>query len=80
MRENGTTMRIKNSEEFGATVRAFRKARGITQQQLADICGCSIMFISNLERGKQTAELGLALHVLSTLSVNLEAYDRRGAL
>lgn len=70
-------MKIIDATDFGATVRALRKKRGLTQQELADYCGCSIMFVSNLERGKPTAELGLALRVVNTLSANVEIVDRR---
>ena len=35
------------------------------------------MYISNLERGKETAELGIALRVLATLNVDIKVYDRR---
>lgn len=68
---------IYDAADFGNVVRTFRKLRGYTQQELADYSGCSIMYISNLERGKETAELGIALRVLATLSVDLKVYDRR---
>ena len=51
-------MRIYDAADFGCAVRTFRKAKGYTQQQIADLSGCSLMFVSNLERGKETAELG----------------------
>jgi DNA-binding XRE family transcriptional regulator len=70
-------MSIGSAAEFGSTVRALRRQRGWTQQQLADLCGCSIMYVSNLERGKETAELGLALRVLNRLSYDPMAVDRR---
>jgi transcriptional regulator with XRE-family HTH domain len=66
-------MPIGSAADFGSTVRALRKQRGWTQRQLADLCGCSIMYVSNLERGKETAELGLALRILNRLS-----YDPHG--
>ena len=70
-------MDIFNAADFGNAVRTYRKRRGFTQQELADFSGCSLMYISNLERGKETAELGIALRVLATLSVDLKAFDRR---
>ena len=71
-------MRIYNPKDFGAAVRSFRKEKGFTQQQLADYSGCSLMFVSNLERGKETVELGKALAVLATLGVDLRATSRNG--
>ena len=37
------------------------------------------MFVSNLERGKETAELGKALAVLATIGVDVRADARGGA-
>lgn len=72
-------MRIYDAADFGRAVRAFRKAKGYTQQQIADLSGCSLMFVSNLERGKETAELGKALAVLATIGVDIHADARDGA-
>lgn len=69
-------MRIYDAIDFGKAVRAFRLEKGYTQQQLADFAGCSLMFVSNLERGKETAELGKALILLATLGVDLSANTR----
>ena len=66
-------MRIYDAADFGRAVRTFRKAKGYTQQQIADLSGCSLMFVSNLERGKETAELGKALAVLATIGVDVRA-------
>ena len=49
-------MKIYDAADFGRAVRTFRKAKGYTQQQIADLSGCSLMFVSNLERGKETAD------------------------
>lgn len=70
---------IANSADFGRAMRFSRKARGLSQRALAEQCGCSQRFISELERGKQTAELGKAIHVLAVLGVTLcaETTDAR---
>ena len=72
-------MKIYDAADFGRAVRTFRKAKGYTQQQIADLSGCSLMFVSNLERGKETAELGKALAVLATIGVDVHADGRGGA-
>ena len=54
-----------------------RKAQGLTQTQLAGLSGVGITFLSNLENGKETAELGKTLNVLATLGLDLLA-ERRG--
>lgn len=73
-------MRIFDAHDFGLAVRTFRKTKGYTQQQLADYAGCSLMYISNLERGKETAELGKALRVLAVLGVDVQAFPRDGSI
>ena len=40
--------------DIGELIRAERKARGLTQQELADKVGCSRMTISDLESGQNT--------------------------
>lgn len=44
-------MDIYDAADFGKVVRTFRKRKGYTQQELADYSGCSLMYVSNLERG-----------------------------
>lgn len=62
---------ITNADEFGRAVRSARKAQGLSQRALAERCGCSQRFVSELERGKPTAELGKALGVLGELGLTL---------
>lgn len=70
-------MDLRGPEQFGEALRRFRKARGLSQQQVADMAGCSIMYVSSLERGKPTAELGKALRILDVLEVELSFVDRK---
>ena len=64
---------IENAKEFGRAVRAARKEAGLSQVQLAQRCNCSQRFVSEVERGKSTAELGRALRLLTELGVPLVA-------
>ena len=68
---------LTGADQFGEAIRLFRKRRGLTQQQVANRAGCSLMFVSNLERGKATAELGKALAILDVLEVELTFSDRK---
>ncbi len=67
---------LRETSQVGEAIRRFRKQRGLTQRQLADKAGCSLMYVSNLERGKPTAEIGIALNVLDALEVDLSLTDR----
>jgi y4mF family transcriptional regulator len=68
--------KIVSAADFGAAVREKRKSLGYTQSQVAAYSGCGIMFISNLERGKPTAEIEKAITVLNTLGLDLIVSDR----
>ena len=68
---------LEGPSQFGEAIRRFRKLRGLNQQQLADLAGCSIMYVSQLERGKETAELGKALSILDALDIDISFSDRQ---
>jgi len=58
-------------KDVGSIVRRTRKALGVTQQALALTSGTGSRFISDLERGKKTCELGKVLTVLQTLGIKV---------
>ena len=64
-------MKINNATDLGKAIRQTRKLRGYTQQEVADFSGCSLMFVSNLERGKPTSELEKAIRVANTVGLDL---------
>lgn len=70
-------MNFSTPEELGAIVRDERKRKGYTQTKLARYAGVGINFVSNLENGKATSELGKTLRVAQTLGLDLHA-ERRG--
>jgi len=62
---------IKTTSEFGAIIRAFRKSQNLTLEKVSGISNLSMRFLSELERGKETAELGKALAVLNNLGLDI---------
>jgi y4mF family transcriptional regulator len=58
-------------EEIGKIVKKERKALGLTQADLALTSGTGMRFISDLENGKPTCQLGKTLIVLRTLGLRL---------
>ena len=62
-------MDVSNAADFGAALRKRRKELHYTQAYLADFTGFSVSFISDLERGKRTAELEKALFLAGTLGL-----------
>ena len=64
-------MKIIDSLSFGQTIRLRRKELGYTQSDISKFTGLSISFLSDLERGKKTAELEKAILVANTLGLDL---------
>ena len=66
-------MTIHSAKDLGAYVRTHRKKRGWTQRELAFRCGARALWISQFERGKATAQIGLVIQTLKALDLQLWA-------
>lgn len=66
----------KSVLDIGQYIRAIRKSHGMTQDELCDISGVSRRFISELENGKATAEIGKTLHVLKCIGCDMTLRSR----
>ena len=64
-------MKIRSVEELGEAIRTRRKELHYTQAFLAEFTGFSVSFISDVERGKATAEIGQTLQLLMILGLDL---------
>ena len=62
---------IHSVHELGAGLRAARKSLGLTQADLALAAGVGLRFVVELEAGKSTVQLGLAMRVIDTLGKSL---------
>ncbi|MCY4379586.1 MAG: type II toxin-antitoxin system Y4mF family antitoxin [Candidatus Dadabacteria bacterium] len=67
---------IKNAGDLGRVVRETRKAQKLSQNDLAGMAGTGRRFIVDLEKGKETAQLGKVLCVLATLGVSVAAIKK----
>ncbi len=65
-------MKITDSKSFGEVIRKRRKELNYTQAFLAEFTGFSVSFISDLERGKSTAELGKAVYIANILGLDIK--------
>ncbi len=59
------------SQQIGLMIRDTRKKLGVTQKDLALTSGTGLRFVIDLERGKETCEIGKALKVLQTLGIKV---------
>jgi HTH-type transcriptional regulator/antitoxin HipB len=66
-------------EQIGALIRATRTSLGVTQRDLALTSGTGLRFVVDLERGKETCEIGKALTILQTLGIKLTLIPPSGA-
>lgn len=67
---------ILSSQDVGYIVREARKQQGATQAEFAALCGVGVRFVSDLENGKTTAELGKVLSVIQCLGLELSLQPR----
>jgi HTH-type transcriptional regulator / antitoxin HipB len=63
-------------EDIGRFVRSRRRAQGLKQAELAALSNVGTRFLSDLENGKGTVEIGLTLRVLSTLGYECDIRAR----
>lgn len=68
---------VVTPQDLGKLVRKERKALGLTQAELALTSGTGTRFISDLENGKPTCQIGRTLTVLKTLGIRLTTSSPR---
>jgi len=71
--------RISTTEDLGHLVRAHRKSKGLTLETASGLGNLSIRFLSEFERGKETAEIGKILKALRALGLEVIVQPRAGA-
>jgi HTH-type transcriptional regulator / antitoxin HipB len=63
--------KITTPQDIGHIIRQHRQAADIRQADAAALSGVGTRFLSEVERGKSTAELGKVLQVLGRLGLEL---------
>ncbi len=66
----------KTVQDFARLIKETRKEQKVRQQDLADLAGVSCRFLSDLENGKATVELGKVLAVLAILGLEIKLASR----
>lgn len=69
---------IQSTGELGRLVRAHRKDRGLTLETVSGLGNLSTRFLSEFERGKETAEIGKVFKALRTLGLDIVVQPRGG--
>ncbi len=78
--EEQLSPRLRLVRDVAVAVRQRRKALGMNQTELSLLAGCGRLFVSELERGKETLRLDKLLNVLEVLGLNLTLTSGRGPL
>ncbi len=62
---------IQTSLGLGRVIRARRKEAGLSIATLASMLGCSPRFLSEVERGKETASVGRVIEIACALGLEI---------
>lgn len=63
---------IRTAADLGAAIRHRRKELRLSQEDLADAVGVGRKFVSTVENGKPTAQIGLVLDLCLELGIQIE--------
>jgi HTH-type transcriptional regulator / antitoxin HipB len=69
-------MIVAEATEFGREIRALRTGLRLTQDQLAEVIGVNRRVIGELERGKGTVRLEIALAAARAVGLDVELRPR----
>lgn len=58
-------------ETLGFAIRDARKAKGLSQGELASLTGCGRRVVSEIELGKKTAEIGIIMRLCQVLGTKV---------
>ncbi len=68
--------KIQTTKDLGEIVRAHRKSKHLTLETISGLGNLSTRFLSEFERGKETAEIGKVLKALRTLGLEVTVQPR----
>ena len=69
--DRSTSDAFRTAAELGRLLREHRKSRGLTLDTVSGLSNVGVRFLSEVERGKPTAEIGKVLKVLGTLGLEI---------
>ena len=68
--------KASTAADIGAAIRKKRKEDGLTLADAAALCGVGYRFLSDVENGKATVQMGKVLEVLTALGLDLYVASR----
>lgn len=70
--ESLVSMHVRSAQAIGAAIRSRRRELQLDQADLAKKVGSTRQWVIAIEKGKDTAEVGLILKALATLGLELD--------
>ncbi len=67
---------LRSAKDLGRIIRDERRRQGMTQADLAGLADVGVTFLSQLENGKDSAEIGKAIQVMTMLGIDIDASPR----
>lgn len=65
------------NKQLAQRIRAFRKLKGLTQQELAERTGISLAVLGAVERGNRRAEEQMLAQIADVLEITLQELKER---
>ena len=69
--------KVATVADIGVAIRNKRKADGLTLADAAGLCGVGYRFMSDLENGKETVQVGKVVKVLTALGLEMTIDARK---
>jgi DNA-binding XRE family transcriptional regulator len=69
-------MMVRTSIELGNALRTRRRELGLTQEEISGVIGVNRRVIGQLERGKGTVQLQIAMEAARVLGLDIELEPR----
>ena len=69
-------MKISDSDSLGYLIKRRRKELGFTQAYISEFTGLSASFISNVENGKKSTEIGKVIMLMNILGLDIDVTFR----
>ena len=66
------TRQFTVEQSLGRNIQRLRRAKGYTQQQLAEMVGISTNYLSDIERGKNSARIDKLVAVINALGCSAD--------
>ena len=68
------------SKVLGQRIRNYRTAKGLSQEELAELCGCHPTYVGQIERGEKNATIESIEKISKALNVSLsKLFEKLGA-